>query len=277
VGALGAGWDGRLYVGLAVPCVPAPARSALTRALGEAGVEAEFFLALIQSFPPSAWHTHAQGEILLLQLEAAAYRISRVAAALEVATQGFLAGLASGYPDLRRVGELDEVWWPTFTGFVPGGDPLDLRLRRCGFAYRHLVEVHLAATIESIAEQMAFTLHALQTLPPVGVVPAGALYQGLYELSSAWQGDIVQNHLLDVGAEAPGLLTAIGRLRALDTSDDTSLESDLAWAHAQVGHLRGTLSPRGAGARAAERAMRDWHDTIVALDRLRQSSQPFAR
>jgi hypothetical protein len=275
---LGQGWERRLYTGLKVARVPAPARASLAQALGEAGVEAEFFLTLVQSFPPAGQYSHAQGEILLLQLEAAAYRISRVAATLEIATQGFLAELARGYPDLRDTSELDEVWWPASNGYLFPGEPLDLRLRRCGFAYRHLIEVHLVSTVESIADQMAFTLHTLNTMPPAGVMPARALYQGLYELSSAWQGDIVQHHLLDIGVDAPGLLTAIARLRALDSADDTSLESDLAWAQAQVASLgSGTpkRSPRTTS--AMEAATREWRETIAALDRLRRSPQALSR
>ncbi len=269
--ALGQGWERRLPTGLAVARVPAHARSPLVQALGEAGVEAEFFLALVQSFPATGQYTRAQGEILLLQLEAAAYRISRVAASLEVATQGFLAALAGGYPEARGANEADEVWWPAFSGFVSDGEALDLRLRRCGFSYRHLVEVHLASSVESIADQVALTLHALHTLPPVGIVPARSLYQGLYELAWAWQGDIVQHHLLDTGANAPGLLTAIVRLRAFDATEDTSVEGDLAWAQAQVTRLRAAPA-RGTtkfAATATDVAVHDWYETIAALERLR--------
>jgi hypothetical protein len=276
---LGAGWDNRLHAGLRIARAPAETRSALASALGEAGVESEFFLSLVFTFPPAGRYTHAQGEILLLQLEAAAHRLIRTAAALEVATQGFLSALDRIYPNMRARREGDDVWWPTFPGFTLPGDSLDLRLRRCGFAYRHVVWVHLASSIEAIAEQMSLTLHALATLPPAGVLPAHALHQGLYELSSAWQGDIVQHHVLDVAADSPGLLTAIGRLRTLDSSEDTSLETDLAWANAQLASLgpaftaaRTGVPKQRANARLTELAAREWYGIISALDRLRSNT-----
>ncbi|MBF6591262.1 MAG: hypothetical protein IVW57_12150 [Ktedonobacterales bacterium] len=274
-----ANWDWRLHAGLRVACVPTEARSALAQALGEAGVEAEFFLVLVQRFPGTL-ASRAQGEIFLLQLEAAARRLCRVASSLEVAVQGFLAGLEAGYPDLRSVGEFDDVWWPAFPGYALAGEALEVRLRRCGYAYRHVVETHLAASVEAICEQMAFTLHALNTLPPAGVVPARALYQGLYELSSAWQGDVAQNHVLDVSPAFHGLLTGITRLRAMDAREDASLESDLAWAHGQYALARGTQEPAAPSSgppppahmsQWAALAAQDWYDTITALERLRQS------
>lgn len=271
------GWEGRPLAGLTVASVAPQTRYALVRALGEAGVEAEFFLTLVQSFPPSDQYSHAEGELLLLQLLAAAQRISRVAASLEVATQGYLAELARTNPEVRDASEQDEVWWSAFAGYALEGESLDLRLRRCGFAYRHVVELHLTVSVESIVEQMALTLHALHSLPPAGVVPMRSLYQGLYELSWAWQGDIVQHHLLDLGSQAPGLLTAIARLRTLDSSDDTSIESDLAWVHGQVARLRGAApvpGRRAAGGSSVDLAALEWNETIIALEQLQPLSAP---
>ncbi|HEX6123377.1 MAG TPA: hypothetical protein VFY89_09460, partial [Ktedonobacterales bacterium] len=141
------GWDSRLHAGLRVARVPDEARAALARALGEAGVEAEFVLALIASFPLAGQYTHAQGEIFLTQLEAVAHRLLRVATTLEVSAQGFLAALEMGFPDMRTTGPLMGVWWPNFPGFVLDGAPLEVRLRRCGFAYRHVVQAHLASNV----------------------------------------------------------------------------------------------------------------------------------
>ena len=272
------GWERRPLAGLTVASVAPQTRYALVRALGEAGVEAEFFLTLVRVvsalrpvFP------RGRRRLLLLQLLAAAQRISRVAASLEVATQGYLAELARTNPEVRDASEQDEVWWSAFAGYALEGESLDLRLRRCGFAYRHVVELHLTVSVESIAEQMALTLHALHSLPPAGVVPMRSLYQGLYELSWAWQGDIVQHHLLDLGSQAPGLLTAIARLRTLDSSDDTSIESDLAWVHGQVARLRGAApvpGRRAAGGSSVDLAALEWNETIIALEQLQPLSAP---
>jgi hypothetical protein len=260
----------------------------LARALGEAGVEAEFFLALVSAFPLAGQYTHGQGEIFLNQLEAVGYRLLRVAAAVEVSSQGFLSALEAAYPDMRTTGPLMGVWWPNVPSFVLDGEPLELRLRRCGFAYRHVIQTHLASSVEAIVEQMAMTLHALITIPPAGVVPAGALYQGLYELASTWQGDLAQSHLQDISPEFPGLFTGIGWLRALDVREDTSLESDLAWAHAQYALARNPqTAPRGnfsahgahiagpARQRPADLAVQEWESTIRLLEQLRRTVSPM--
>jgi hypothetical protein len=279
-------WDTRLHAGLRVARVPEETRAALARALGEAGVEAEFVLALIASFPLAGQYSHTQGEIFLTQLEAIAHRLMRVAATLEVSAQGFLSALEAGYPDMRTTGPLMGVWWPDFPGFMLDGEPLELRLRRCGFAYRHVAQSHIASNVEAVIEQMALTLHALSTIPPAGVMPAGALYQGLYELASAWQGDLTQSHLFDISPEFPGLLSGISWLRSLDTQEDTSLESDLAWARAQYALARAPQSTPGASASSATSAhlavparygladfpAREWEHTIALLDQLRRVS-----
>ncbi|MGH2515967.1 MAG: hypothetical protein ACRDHP_09965, partial [Ktedonobacterales bacterium] len=155
--------------------------------------------------------------------------------------------------------------------------PLELRLLRCGYAYRHVVTAHLAANIEPVAEHLALILHALTTLPPAGVLPASSLYLGLYELSSAMQGYIVSHHMTGMNEQTPGLLTGIAWLRGLDSHDDTSLDSDIAWAHAQYAFARRIAAPDvlppgmspGTGHAWAALALRDWQDTIAALERLR--------
>lgn len=270
-------WEGRLYAGLRVSCVPPEIRAKLTGALGELGVEAEYFLALIQSFPGMPPHPHERGEAFLLGMEAACHRLMSVASTLEVATQSYLNALEIGYPELRAERDV-EAWWPPFGGYALPGESIELRLRRCGYAYRHVVAVHLASNIEAVTEHVALILHALTTLPPAGVLPAASLYQGLYELSSATQGYIIPHHVTDLNARTPGLLTSIAWLRGLDTREDTSLTSDLAWAHTQyalarqlAAQAKATLSPRAAQGQtqAWAAALRDWQDTIAALERLR--------
>lgn len=271
-------WEDRLYAGLRVGRVPSEIRAALTGALGELGVEAEYFLALIQGFPGMPPYTHQRGEAFLLRLEAACHRLITVAGAVEVATQSYLSALEAGYPGLSAQRDAD-TWWPPFPGYTPLGESLELRLRRCGFAYRHVVTAHLASNTEAVAEQLALTLHALATLPPAGVLPMAALHQGLYELSSTLQGYLIPRHITDMNEQTPGLLTGIAWLRGLDGSEDTSLDSDIAWAHGEYAvarqHAMRSRQPGSRGKSAHEvpswatSAMRDWQDTIAALERLR--------
>ncbi len=270
------GWDARLYPGLRVTSVPSQIRAALAQALGEMGVEAEFFLVAVDTFPAQRRYTHAQGETFLRQLEASGQRIAHAAATLEVATQSYLTALAAAYPDLRTVGESDDVWWPPFAGYELNGEPLEQRFRRCGFAYRHVYSVYLSTHVEAIAEQLALTLYALSSLPPAGVAPMRALYQGLYELSSALQGDVVAHHITGVSARYPGLLASVARLRALDAEEDTSLDSDLAWAHTQYAQARNAYANLGGAsanthdARAwAAQAAQEWRQVVGFLDYLR--------
>lgn len=271
-------WESRLYAGLRMGRVPPDIRAALTGALGELGVEAEYFLALIQSFPGMPPYPHERGEAFLLRLEAACHRLIAVAGAVEVATQSYLSALDAGYLGLSAQRD-DDTWWPVFHGFAPAGEALELRLRRCGFAYRHVVAAHLVSNVEAVAEQLALTLHALATLPPAGVLPMASLHQGLYELSSALQGYIIPHHVTDINEQTPGLLTGIAWLRGLDGSEDTSLDSDIAWAHAEFAFARqlatGGGQPRVPGRPGdampswATTAIREWQETIAALERLR--------
>ncbi len=267
----GSAWERRLYAGLRVACVPAEVRNALAEALGEAGVDAEFFLLLINGSPGAGPFTHATGQALLRRLEVAGQRLCRTASALELATQAYLTALEAGYPGVRMEGERAETWWPPFEGYMLPGESIELRLRRCGFAYRHVVAVHLASNLESIAEQLALVLHALETLPPAGVMPITMLYQGLYELSSSLQGYTIAHHITDLNQHTPGLLTGIARLRALDAREDTSLAADITWAHAQYTFARsaGRADARGWAAAAA----REWQNTIATLEHLQHQAR----
>ena len=191
-GGVPPGWETHIYPGVQVADVSLAARAALASALGDAGVEAEYFLLLLTSFPGAdqpALETAAQ---LYNALEAWAARITIVASSLEVATQGYLGELDTLYPGLRNGSAgAGEVWWTPFSGYIHEGAPLALRLRRCGQSYRQVVESRLPTLIEAIGEQMAFLLHALDTLPPAGVAPLRAIYQGLSEIALALQGDVV--------------------------------------------------------------------------------------
>ncbi|HEV8190559.1 MAG TPA: hypothetical protein VGP82_03615 [Ktedonobacterales bacterium] len=271
-------WETRLYVGIRVASVPQEIRLQLAQALGGIGVEAEFFVALANTFLQGRRGSHEQGEIFLLQLEAAGLRLLRAAASLEVATQGYLTALETGFPGLIAVNDVAEPWWPPFAGYAIPGEPLEVRLRRCSYAYRHVVTARLHANVEAIAERLAFTLHTLITLPPAGVVPAQALYSGLYELSAALQGDIIPHYINDVSAEAPGLLSGIALLRALDAREDTALEADIAWAQAQFALARATseqlramqsAAVPEATVRWAAQAVGEWEAIVELLESMR--------
>src|SRR5260370_10318623 len=269
-----AGWERRLYAGLRIEGVPLEAHAALVQSLGEIGVEAEYFLGLVRALPTSH-PSHEAGALFLSKLQAAGQRLRRFAASLEVATQGFLSALAAGHGALPGDGE---VWWPAPAELVTGGEPLELSLRRCGYAYRHVVAAHLASHVEAIGEHLTLILHALSTLPPAGTLPASTLRAGLDELTSGLQGYIVPNHLIGLSQRTPGLFWGIAQLRTLDAHEETSLESDIAWAHAQYSLARqphpstqvGTIAAFNvrsshAPARWAAAAAQERRDTLTAL------------
>lgn len=263
-------WESRLYVGLRLRDVPVETRTALVATLGDVGVEAEHFLSLVSSFPGQNRPSRELADLFLLHLEASARRICATAAALEVATQSYLAALEAIDPGVRLSPDANDVWWMEYAGTGLVGDSLELRLRACGYAYRHVVAAHLASNVEAIAEQLVLTLHALSMLPPAGVLSAGVLYGGLYDLSSMLQGYLIPNHITGLSQQTPGLLTGIARLRELASREDTSVESDLAWAraqYAQTSHLQ--LSLPAGSEQWASTATREWLDCIRALEALR--------
>jgi hypothetical protein len=298
-------WDQRLYPGLRVEAVPAETRAALVQAAGALGVEAEYVLGMVRAFlTPSAGEPRSRerGELFLWQLEASASRLRPAAATFEVTTQSYLAALTESYPEMRGGAHLQhsdaEPWWPAAPDEIGELASLDLCLRRCGFSYRHAVAVRLTPTVEALAEQLSLLLHALDTLPPVGVLPLPVLYAGLDELASTFQGHVVPHLLADISPDKPGLLAGIRRLRELDASEDRSIEADIVWARAQLsevsrigehtlaeqrpaaGASRGGLMGlfrRAAPARApsfSSRAWvtvaeREWHETIAALESIR--------
>lgn len=265
----GNGWESRLYVGLRVERVPTEIRTALSDALGEAGVEVEHLLALDTGFLRAATASRGLGDLFLRRLEASGRRLMRVAVRLEAATQGYLAALEAAHPGVRAAADREDVWWPEPSASAPRGEPLELRLRRCGFAYRHIVAVHLPANAEAVTDYAAQLLRALSVLPPAGVLPVGSLYHGLDELTATLQGYLIPNHVADLNDQTPGLLTGIARLYALDAAEDTSLASDIAWAQAQLTFARNAQARMGAAGQStswAAAAMREWQTTIATLE-----------
>lgn len=306
-------WDTRIFPGVDVPAVPHETRDQLAQALGALGVEAEYALRLFAPFTrgiPRQPATRAEGEQFLWQLDALARRLIVAANDFEVATQSYLNALELLNPELRPSVGHDGTWDDTLApAWWPPSDPsgiddglVELSLRRCGYAYRHVVQAYLATNIAGIGEHLALLSHALETLPPAGVLPLANLYAGLYELAEALQGHMVPHYLRDVSPAMPGLLTGLTRLRELDATEDRSIDADLLWARAQLAHAdllaakqpaaisstgdvakRGLLAifrrkpspvPSGlnksSAAAFAVQATREWTETIVALEALRQ-------
>ena len=307
-------WDERLYPGLGVQAAPAEVWTALAQALGALGVEAEHFLGVVSRFTrggPASPATREDGDAFLWQLDGSARRLAGGAQGFELAAQPYLAALESANPAVRAPGaagsagedEQAEPWWPADRVASPVGEPLELALRRCGYAYRHVAAAHLAANVEAIGEYLALLLHALRTLPPAGVLPLPALYAGLYELTATFQGHIVPHHLADLSPDQPGLVSGIALLRRLDAAEDRTIEADLAWARGQMAELEQMAAalpgprpapPRPSGWKPladlfhrgsarlsngastavtprawAEDARRQWRETIAALEALR--------
>lgn len=233
-------WDSRLYDGLRVARISSEARSSLGVALGQVGVEAEYLLLLVSSFPGDSRPSRPLAARFLSRLTASLERLIDASVRLEASTQGYLTALDVAYPGVIAASERSSAWWPVFGGYTMPGAPLEMRLRRCGLSYRHALESRLAPHMEAILEQMALMLFALSTLPPAGVAPIASLARGLDELSSALQGEITPRHILGNSGDDryPGALAAIQRLLALDASGDASLESDIAWARAQYVEAR---------------------------------------
>lgn len=275
------GWEQRLYTGLRLSGIEEP-QFALARSLGEMGVEAEFFLLLTGSEASLAGDSRAGAAHFLQQLEDSCRRICAAATSLEVATQGYLAALDARFPSAYLADAEAEPWWPAFSGYAPAGESLEMRLRRCGYSYRHAIAAHLGGNVEAVAEQLALTLHALHTLPPAGVVPVSALYYGLYELSSALQGHVVPHHITETDSESPGLLMGLALLRLLDQREDHSVQADIVWAQAQLAQARETLARVGAlrapmmtpdTAAWVARSVREWDDALRQLTAIARERQ----
>lgn len=276
------GWETHIYPGLQIAAVPSDSRARLAQALGQAGVEAEFFLQLVKDFQASDQATLAAAENFLRNLEACGIRLLVTSADLEIATQGYLAALEEGFPTSGVAKDEDEPWWPAWTGEQAVETSVEWRLRACGYAYRHVVATRLSAILDGLADQLAFTLHALATLPPAGVAPIPSLYQGLYEISLAFQGDIAPQRIGDISPQYPGLMTSLVALRGLHEREDTSLASDITWAHAQLAST--ATKPLGLAARvrgwigvSASSAQDDsphaeWRRVAQTLEQMRASS-----
>ena len=141
-------------------------------------------------------------------------------------------------------------------------------------------------------EQLALFLHALNTLPPAGTLPASALYSGLYELTSGLQGYTIPTYITSTNEHQPGLLAGIARLRALDVQEDTALSADIAWAREQYTFARSVQrgrTPQAGSKNSANASMavdtdrwmrvalRDWQDVLAALESLQMQMRVARR
>jgi len=267
-------------MGLGLGVVPETIQADLVQALGTVGVEAEFLLALLRDFPLGGTSGRERGAAFLAQLGAWARRVVAAGNGLEAATQGYLAALEAAFRGLRAAAYGGGVWWPELPSLLLPGDRTELWLRRCGYAYRHVVAAHLASQIDALTEHLATLLQALHTLPPAGTLPVPALYQGLDELTVTLQGYLIPQQLLKADRQVPGLLAGLARLRELDSRDDRSLASDIAWAQAQYAQARAVTlasSPRigrrpAAGLMATSGALREWQGVIASLEALAASA-----
>jgi hypothetical protein len=150
------------------------------------------------------------------------------------------------------------------------------------------VALRLGPTVEALADQMGFLLHALRTLPPAGTVSTAVLAHGLDELADALQGDVAQHLLRDANDDFPGLLTAVERLR--ESGSDAPLAEDLAWARGEYeralaasAHASSQAAKPGlvarifhgaqamdASQRWSQSAAREWRDLIATLEALQR-------
>jgi hypothetical protein len=295
------GWETRLYPGLHLAALPQEVADALAQALGMLGVEAEYFLglpALLEEPPARGGATREQGERFLLAAAASGHRLLALAQPLELATQAYVSTLERPSRGGGR-GADGNVWWPAEKDEFTLREPLELSLRRCGFSYRFAVAARLTANVEAIGEYLHLVLHALNTLPPPGIVPHATLANGLNELAATLQSHIVPHHIGDLSADVPGLLSGITALSELDASEGASINKDLEWAHAQLASARaeaerlkaqpgrgagrgglggmmrrafGGASGRGTPAVWLAAAEREWQDTIAALEKIEKQA-----
>jgi hypothetical protein len=270
------------------------------------GVEAEYFLGLVRALttPPTPGATpRERGDQFLLAAGVSARRLMALAQPLELATQAYLSELRRSAAIGKSTPADDgDVWWPAEKAEFALGEPLELTLRRCGFSYRQCVAAHLAPNVEAIGEYLHLVLHALNTLPPPGIVPHATLANGLEELAATLQGHVIPHHIADLSRDVLGLLSGIALLYQLDALEDASVGADLEWARAQLvaaraeaqrlkeqpapaaarrGGLLGIVRRAFGGSAAANHttpaawlaaAEREWQDTVAALQAIEKAN-----
>ena len=259
-------WDVRLVRGVAMLGIAPECSDALVATLGALGCEAEFGQSLLRISAEMPRPTRAQGEHWLRQCYGLCQRLSRLSTDFEVAAQSYLDALdlldarPSAPPPVTASGQrhghdswsaqfdaTPDVWWPERGDVALESEPLDIWLRRAGFSYRHIVMLGLPEHFEALAEALGLVLHALQTLPPSGVLARASLTLGLQTLSSTFAGDLLPHHMQDIDQRHVGLLTGLATIARLD-GNAANIEHDIAWAQAELARAREMLTgKRGVG------------------------------
>ncbi len=308
-------WDVRLVRGLAGMGAPVEATDALVTALGALGCEAEFGLGMLSPMAIAPQPTRAQGEMWLRQCFQLGQRLARISNDLAVALQAYLAALEAADPALvaspstpsrinpgadswiSRFDATPDVWWPEHGGVALGQEPIEVWLRRAGFAYRHVVNVGLPEHVEAVAETLGLVLHALQTLPPKGVLTRASLYLGLQAISAETVGDLVPHHIYDIDTRHVGLLTGITTILRFAASEAAPIDGDIIWARAELARARQALQEQqqrtsgrsGTGWRLLRQPshhtgnlwlrqlVADWEQTITQLEAIRATQKTSAR
>src|SRR5262249_18004467 len=127
--------------------------------------------------------------------------------ALEQQTQAGRAAGGSHDAWGARFDATPDVWWPERGDISTGTEPVELWLRRAGYPYRHTVSVGLPGHLEALIDGLRMVMHALETLPPGGILSRTSLHLGLATLSSDLAGDLVPHHIQDIDPRHVGLLT----------------------------------------------------------------------
>ncbi len=286
-------WDARLVRGLAMAGIGAEASDALVTTLGALGCEAEYGLGLLGISAALPQPTHTQGDGWLRGCYSLCARLVRLSADFEVAVQTYLHALgalgsaAASPPTHRprdswtaRFDDTPNVWWPERGDIAPPGEPLEFWLRRAGYAYRHIVTLGLPAHFETLAEALGTLLHALNTLPPGGVLARASLALGIETLAATFAGDLIPHHIVDMDARHPGLLTGLTTIAQLAPAEN-ALAADITWARGELASaqqpLRGGQNGNGrvtrplpstTGSLWARQIITEWETTVAQLEAL---------
>ncbi len=290
-------WDQRLMQGFVMPGVPEDTRALLVTALGALGCEAEYGVSLLRVPLHTPRPTRVEGEQWLRQILHLSQRLTRVSIEVEVAVQSYLGALA--LVDQRRdvatptgthlaaddwstrFDATPGTWWPAAGAIMIEREPIEIWLRRAGFAYRHTVTMGLPDHIESLDQTLTFIMHALRTLPPGGVLTRDALAISLLTLSTEIEGDLVPHHLHDLDARHVGLMTGIAAMLRLTPPMGAKISADVAWSRGELRRVRatavdhherhgGTTRPlsESKGGNWAGQLVAEWESIIAVLEGL---------
>jgi hypothetical protein len=300
-------WNRRLVRGLTGTSANDDSADALVAALGALGCEAEYALNILHTPARMPQPTHVQAENWLQHCYHLGQRVAHLAADFDVAAQAYLAALVASDPSVGRDDEYNpnrqyphdpwsarfdatpNVWWPEQGAVAVHVESIAFWLRRGGYAYRHCISLGLPEHIEALTDTLGLVLHALQTLPPGGIISRISLYMGVQHLLADISGDLVPHHIRDIDARHVGLLTGIATLARLSDGNQASITTDIAWARGELERARATLNSNGTqgvgritrplatrtGNLWANQIVAEWERTVAQLEALR-ASESFA-